>query len=116
MFISSTSGSEGQLLSPGAGILFDKSKLDALGIWAHYGQSKLPNIFFIRELALRCPSITSVAVPPGMIKRDLYRPSQQVIWPVKYDTMTIESLTMATVAVGTLNQLWAAAGKRNELV
>ena len=30
--------------------------------------------------------------------------------------MTIGSLTMATVGVGTLNHLWAAAGKRNELV
>lgn len=35
---------------------------------------------------------------------------------MKYGTMTIGSLTMATVAVGALNQLWAAAGKRNELV
>lgn len=67
---------EGHFLSPSAGILFNKSKLDALGIWAHYGQSKLPNIFFTRELALRCPTITSVAVHPGMIKRRLYRPSQ----------------------------------------
>lgn len=108
--------SEGHVLAPRAGILLDKSQLDAQGTWARYGQSKLANILFTRELASRYPGITSVAVHPGLIQTNLYQPSQRANWLVKYGTMTIGSLTMATVAVGTLNQLWAAAGKRNELV
>lgn len=108
--------SEGHILAPGAGILFDKSQLDARGTWTRYGQSKLANILFTRELARRYPSIASVAVNPGLVKTGLYETSQQANWLVRYGTMTIGSLTMATVAVGTLNQLWAAAGKRQELV
>ncbi|MCJ1467214.1 hypothetical protein MMC07_005837 [Pseudocyphellaria aurata] len=108
--------SAGHILAPRAGILFDKSQLDAQGTWARYGQSKLANILFTRELASRYPGITSVAVHPGLIQTDLYLPSQRANWLVQCGTMTIGSLTMATAAVGTLNQLWAAAGKRNELV
>lgn len=108
--------SEGHILAPGAGILFDKSQLDARGTWARYGQSKLANILFTRELARRYPSIASVAVHPGLVKTGLYEPSRQANWLVRYGTMTIGSLAMTTVAVGTLNQLWAAAGKRKELV
>lgn len=108
--------SEGHILAPRAGILFDKSQLEAQGTLARYGQSKLANILFTRELASRYPSITSVAVHPGLIQTGLYGPIRKANWLVNYATMTIGSLIMATVAVGTLNQLWAAAGKRNELV
>lgn len=76
----------------------------------------LVNILFTRELASWYPSITSVVIHPGPIRTDLHDLSQQMNWLVKYGTMTIGSLTTAMVAVATLNQLWAAAGKRNELV
>lgn len=45
--------------------------------WARYGQSKLANVLFTRELASRYPSITSVAVHPGVIKTDLYDPVEK---------------------------------------
>lgn len=108
--------SECHLLAPNGGIIFDKSELDAQGTWVRYGQSKLANILFTRELASRYPSITSVAVHPGVIKTDLYRPSQQTNALVRYAMMTIGFLMMGTVASGSLNQLWAAAGRREEMV
>ena len=108
--------SEAHRLAPSDGILFDRSKLDSHGTWARYGQSKLANILLTRELASRYPSITSVAVHPGVIKTDLYEPGQKTNALVRFGLMTAGWLTMGTVSSGALNQLWAAVGKRSELV
>lgn len=107
--------SEAHRLAPG-GILFDKAKLDARGPWVRYGQSKLANILFTRELAVRYPSITSVAINPGIISTDLYGPSERTNALVRLSTATIGALTMGNVALGALNQLWAAVGHHEELV
>jgi NAD(P)-dependent dehydrogenase (short-subunit alcohol dehydrogenase family) len=40
--------------------------------WLCYGQSKLANILYAKELAARYPSITSVAVHPGFIRTGLH--------------------------------------------
>ncbi|KAF2753072.1 dehydrogenase with different specificitie [Pseudovirgaria hyperparasitica] len=57
------------------GIAYDtlKTTQDAavLGLWIRYGQSKLANIWYARELAKRYPSITSISVHPGVTKTDL---------------------------------------------
>lgn len=40
--------------------------------WARYGQSKLANMLYARELAKHYPQIKTVAIHPGFIKTDLF--------------------------------------------
>ncbi|KAL3433238.1 hypothetical protein BDV09DRAFT_186837 [Aspergillus tetrazonus] len=58
-------------MHPSAGIVFSDLKSEqnftAFGSWIRYGQSKLANILYARELARRYPSITSVSVHPGVV-------------------------------------------------
>lgn len=109
--------SEGHNLAPRPqGILFDKAKLDKQGPWTRYGQSKLANILFTKELANRYPSITSVAIYPGLILTDLYAPNQRSNFLLRYGLKLTGRLFMADVATGTLNQLWGAIGKKTEVV
>ncbi|KAL8724772.1 MAG: hypothetical protein Q9181_006684 [Wetmoreana brouardii] len=97
------------------GIIFDKDKLDKQGPWPRYGQSKLANILFTKELANRYPSITSVAVHPGVILTDLYGPSQQGNIVLRYALKLVGPWFMPDVPTGTCNQLWAAVGKKSEI-
>ncbi len=106
--------SEGHRLAPSGGLKLDKADLDKEGTWARYGHSKLANILFTRELAARYPSITSVAVHPGVIKTDLYAPNQTSSMFMKYGMMVFVPL-MKTVTTGAYNQLWAATTKKDEL-
>ncbi|KAL5413094.1 hypothetical protein PMIN06_009100 [Paraphaeosphaeria minitans] len=64
--------SMGMLAAPSGGIIFDQAKLEKEYTWRRYGQSKLANILFTRELSARYPQITSVSVHPGVIITDLY--------------------------------------------
>jgi NAD(P)-dependent dehydrogenase (short-subunit alcohol dehydrogenase family) len=106
--------------APSQGIEFDtlKSKQTRLGNplmpakWTRYGQSKLANLLYVRELAKKYPEITSVAVHPGVIRTGL-----------------IENLGLmdrATVALrfagqwtpleeGPYNQCWAALVEKDQL-
>ncbi|KAF2177174.1 NAD(P)-binding protein, partial [Zopfia rhizophila CBS 207.26] len=64
--------SMGHILAPSGGLIFDQEALGKKSTWARYGQSKLSNILFTRELAQRYPQITSVSIHPGVILTDLY--------------------------------------------
>ncbi|KAL9041290.1 MAG: hypothetical protein Q9180_001374 [Flavoplaca navasiana] len=108
--------SEGHNLAPSKGILFDEAELKKQGPWTRYGQSKLANILFTKELASRYPSITSVAIHPGVILTDLYASNQQSNMLLKYGVKLLGPLFMADVPTGALNQLWAATGKKTEMV
>ncbi|KAJ5214220.1 hypothetical protein N7449_001389 [Penicillium cf. viridicatum] len=63
--------SQGWGLHPRGGIVFDKLKttqdIAFGGPWVRYGQSKLANLVYARELAKRFPAITSVSVHPGVV-------------------------------------------------
>lgn len=63
--------SQGWGLHPRGGIVFDKLKttqdISFGGPWIRYGQSKLANLVYARELAKRFPAITSVSVHPGVV-------------------------------------------------
>ena len=108
--------SEGHRLAPRPhGLLLEKAKLDEQGPWVRYGQSKLSNILFTRELAKRYPDITSVAIHPGMILTDLYGPNQQSNVLLRYGLKIIGPWFMADVHTGAKNQLWAAVGKKGEM-
>lgn len=107
--------SEGHRLAPSQGIVFDDSTLKTYGPWARYGQSKLANILFTKEMASRYPSITSVAVHPGLILTDLYGPNQKTNILLRYGLRIAGPLFMASIQTGALNQLWAATGKKSEV-
>ena len=108
--------SEGHNMAPSGGILFDKSKLDAQGTWARYGQSKLANILYTRELASRNPSITCVSVHPGIVETDLYASTKETNLLVKYLKPIFGPLIMQNPAQGARNQLWAATTDKEKLV
>ncbi|KAH8664678.1 hypothetical protein BX600DRAFT_464852 [Xylariales sp. PMI_506] len=58
----------GHNFAPEGGIHFDSLKgttQESLSDWERYGQSKLSNVLFAREMAKRYPQITTVAVHPG---------------------------------------------------
>ncbi|KAF4343526.1 alcohol dehydrogenase Bli-4 [Fusarium beomiforme] len=78
----------------------------ALGTWGRYGQSKLANIVFAKELERRYPSMTSVVVHPGVIATNLV--TGLGFWKRMFVYATNPS--MMTVEQGGYNTAWAAAG------
>ncbi|KAL9594877.1 MAG: hypothetical protein Q9219_006785 [cf. Caloplaca sp. 3 TL-2023] len=106
--------SEGHHLAPRPqGLILDMAKLKEYGPWARYGQSKLANILFTKQLAQRYPRITSIAVHPGVILTDLYKPSSIILrWGLKI----VGPIFMSDIPTGALNQLWAATGKKSTIV
>ncbi|KAL8664782.1 MAG: hypothetical protein Q9202_002785 [Teloschistes flavicans] len=109
--------SEGHNLAPRPqGILFDQTMLEKRGPWPRYGQSKLANILYTKELAKRYPKITTVAVHPGLIQTDLYGPNQQQSFFLRWGLKIVGPWVMADVPTGTLNQLWAAVGKKSDVI
>ena len=109
--------SEGHNLAPRPqGILFDGAELKKQGPWTRYGQSKLANILFAKELASRYPNITSVAIHPGVVSTGLFIPNQQSNMLLRYGVKLLGPLFMAEARTGALNQLWGATGKKTEIV
>ncbi|KAK5950099.1 hypothetical protein OHC33_008814 [Knufia fluminis] len=109
--------------APREGIAFDTLKtrqadlgsfLTGGGKWTRYGQSKLANLLYARELAKRYPSIKSVSVHPGYIKTDLF---------ANVDFMTALPLYIAIplgsgwtpVEQGAHTQTWAGTTARSNL-
>ena len=108
--------SEAHNFARSADVVLDKSKLDAQSTWARYGYSKLANILFTQELATRYPSITSVAIHPGVIKSDLWIQNEHTSGIMKYVMAASLILTGQSVEMGSRNQLWAATSKREDVV
>ncbi|OLN97916.1 putative oxidoreductase C736.13-like protein 2 [Colletotrichum chlorophyti] len=99
---------------PRNGISFDtlrttQTGLPILGQWIRYGQSKLANILFTRELARRHPSITTVAVHPGVVDTGLVTNQGLLNRIFVYVPNKIMGATMLTAEKGCWNQVWAAA-------
>ncbi|KAK1245936.1 hypothetical protein MKX07_005005 [Trichoderma sp. CBMAI-0711] len=76
-----------------------------LGKWARYGQSKLANVLFTRELGKKFPQITSVAVHPGVVKTEMITRLGLVD---RVLTWGMSPLGMLTPREGAYNTLWAA--------
>lgn len=68
IIVSSTAWKSG---APPGGIIFDALKtpqeLGPGGRWLRYGQSKLANLLWARELAARHPRVLSLSVTPGVV-------------------------------------------------
>ncbi|KXG54054.1 Short-chain dehydrogenase/reductase SDR [Penicillium griseofulvum] len=108
--------SQGWGLHPRGGIIFDKLKstqdIAFLGPWRRYGQSKLANLLYARELAKRFPGITSVSVHPGVIQTGL------VDGLSLKDKIIVYSSTWRSIIQlreGAFNQTWAATVDKAEI-
>lgn len=68
--------SAGHQLAPKGGLVLkdDSTIMDHYSTWTRYGQSKLANILFTRQLAKRYPKIRSVAIHPGSVATNLSTP------------------------------------------
>jgi NAD(P)-dependent dehydrogenase (short-subunit alcohol dehydrogenase family) len=102
--------------APPVETMVDIEKLSATGTWTRYGASKAANILFAAELARRHPSLTSVSVHPGVIKSDLWKPTNENNALIRFGLLLVGPFLFQTVQTGAHNQLWAAAGaKKDEL-
>ena len=110
-------GFQASAMIPG-GIMFDTLKSpqaeaggEDMNKWLRYGQSKLANIHFTRELARRYPDITSVVVHPGTVWTDIiYRLSEK-------DKKFVEDSNdiIVPAEVGAYNTVWAATTDKKNL-
>ncbi|KAJ0414915.1 hypothetical protein BJY00DRAFT_318316 [Aspergillus carlsbadensis] len=108
--------SAGYKMHPRAGILFDTLRTTQKGLfgsWVRYGQSKLANLLYARELARRYPDITCVSVHPGVVNTGLVEglslARQSFVWATAWHIMV-------TPAEGIRNQLWAATSDKKGIV
>jgi NAD(P)-dependent dehydrogenase (short-subunit alcohol dehydrogenase family) len=102
---------------PSGGILFDTLQTTQdLGPgrpWLRYGQSKLANVLYARELARRVPELTTIAVHPGLVGTGLTGHLTGVqACLVRMVKVAVGSLTLEQ---GAYTQLWAAFGNRLEM-
>lgn len=83
-----------------------------LGSWLRYGQSKLANLVYAKELARRYPDITTVSVHPGVVPTDLIDtlPATKR-WFVYLTTAGIRRKPEE----GDWSQLWCVAAPKAEL-
>jgi NAD(P)-dependent dehydrogenase (short-subunit alcohol dehydrogenase family) len=101
--------SMGVTLAPAGGIQFDKlkTKCEEMSSWVRYGQSKVANALFARQLAKEHRELTVAAVHPGGVNTNLghFMKEQSALLNRLY---SLASLVLATVETGARNQLWAS--------
>lgn len=102
--------------TPPGGIVFDKLKstqeMAVLGRWLRYGQSKLANMIFARELAARYPKILSLSLTPGVVSTGLVTDLGLVDKALVY----VPNIgKMKTPEEGTHNLLWAIGALRQDI-
>lgn len=111
-------------LTTPAGIEFDTLKsaqtslgpvpLESVAVWHRYGQSKLANLLYAKSLATRLPTVTTVAVHPGVIKTGLFDAITSAAKPGGFIIANFSKTT--PVERGHFNQVWAATCPKDELV
>ncbi|ROW12556.1 hypothetical protein VMCG_00318 [Cytospora schulzeri] len=108
--------SSGAVLTPTGGIQFDslKTRAEGMSTWTRYGQSKLANALFARQLAKEHPTWTTAAVHPGVINTNLGQHMEKMNW-VFNKLVSVASLVLTTVETGTRNQLWAATAPKEDV-
>jgi len=104
--------SNGHKYGTSQGIVFPslKSKGENVAVGSKYGQSKLANLLYPKEIAERYPQITAVSVHPGVVKTDLFSaPESGFI--VNAIRRVVVPLMGVSVEEGAKNQLWASTAK-----
>ncbi len=98
---------------PGAGIVFDRLKttqdMPVLGRWLRYGQSKLANMLWAREVARRYPRILAFSVTPGVVETGMVAGLGVVDKLLVY---VPNAGRVRTVEEGAHNLLWAVGTPR----
>ncbi|KAJ5387871.1 oxidoreductase short-chain dehydrogenase/reductase family [Penicillium cosmopolitanum] len=99
------------------GIIFDKLKtvqddFFVGGSWRRYGQSKLANLLYARELARRYPGIISASIHPGVVSTGLVGNQKFLDRALIYVT-TIGK--MLKPEEGAYNQVWAATTAKGNI-
>ncbi|KAK3290839.1 uncharacterized protein B0H64DRAFT_451238 [Chaetomium fimeti] len=103
--------SDGHNQAPKAGIVFHALKTDgdALGPLGRYGQSKLANVLWARQLARAQPQLTVAAVHPGVVQTQLMERATGVPSVVRVLSRAAVNMNLLTpVDRGVRNQLWAS--------
>lgn len=102
--------------TPSGGVVFrdlqTPMERTVLGSWLRYGQSKLANLLYAKELARRYPDITTVSVHPGVVPTDLIDtlPATKR-WFVHLTTIGVKRKPEE----GDWSQLWCVAAPKEEL-
>lgn len=102
--------------APDGGIQFDalETRAEDMDTWARYGQSKLANILFARELAKRYPQLNVVSVHPGIVDTNLsssWLDSSVLLRGIRPILMPVSKMFIKSVEDGVKNQLWASFAK-----
>ncbi|KAF5968002.1 alcohol dehydrogenase Bli-4 [Fusarium bulbicola] len=100
-------------MHPPEGIKFDTLKSQALqmGTITRYGQSKLANALFAKELARRYPQLTTASLQPGLVTTNLANTMSDSSWIMRLAWKAATLFIGVDVPTGTLNQLWASTSK-----
>ncbi|KAF2397387.1 oxidoreductase [Trichodelitschia bisporula] len=97
------------------GIPFDKLRTTQsmmFGKWRRYGQSKLANLLYSRELAKRYPNVTVVCVHPGVVMTEMVATMSWINWAIVQVTTFWYQLTLEQ---GAYNQLWASVVPKDQV-
>ncbi|KAK4241903.1 short-chain dehydrogenase TIC 32, chloroplastic, partial [Achaetomium macrosporum] len=99
--------------TPPGGIVFDKIKptqeMAVLGRWLRYGQSKLANMLWARDIAKRYPQILSFSLTPGVVETSLVTDLRLAD---KLFVYLINIGKVKTQEEGTHNMLWVIGAPR----
>jgi len=100
--------SEAHRGAPREGIRFDDLGAErSYSPWTAYGQSKLANLLFAKELARRLTGTrrTAGAVHPGVIRTNLGR---HMPWIMRVGLEIVTPLALKSIPEGAATQTWAA--------
>lgn len=99
--------------APKKGILFDtlKNEAENLDTITRYGQSKLANVLYAKELARRYPKLTTSSLQPGLVTTNLASTMSNDSWIMRIAWNITTAFIGVDVPTGTLNQLWALTSK-----
>ena len=103
--------SEGHILAPKSGLVLNDgcTSMEQYSTWTRYGQSKLANILYTRELARRYPKIKSITLHPGSVDTGLTLSFQaEHSWWAPHIYRVLNNFVLKTPERGALTQLWAA--------
>ncbi len=105
--------STGHQMAPKGGLALKEARTDMqpYNTWTRYGQSKLANILFTKELARRYPAIKSMAVHPGGVNSGLSEGFSKAHPWINMMYRPIVSRVFKTPDEGALTQLYAATNK-----
>jgi len=80
--------------------------------WSRYGQSKLANLLYTKNLARHYPKITSVAIHPGYVRTDLFA-NVSILTRLPVEIMVGNN--WIPVEQGPYTQTWAATTAKQNL-